>query len=234
MVSKPEDLQPQRPAIHRGRRPVDAGLQGEREGPDPARGHQRGGVVRLIHRRRNVVCDARRADDPGLHLLFDVRFPAHRRQLLGRRRPDGPRLRIGGDRRPDHPDRRGVAARRRPLPAAGLDQPGGGGLRPGLRLRDSPHRRERSVADVRGEPGERLLLHHHLQRALPAAGRAGASRRRESAARDVPLPGGDRQAHQCRADPGLRGLDAGGAAGRRTAGGALGCGRRRVVGDQLE
>ena len=31
---------------------ADAGLQGERAGPDPARGHQRGRVDRVVHRRR--------------------------------------------------------------------------------------------------------------------------------------------------------------------------------------
>ena len=172
VVSQPEDLQPQRPAVHRGRRPIDAGLQGERERPDPARGYQRGGLDRLVHRRRDVVCDAQRTDDPGVHLLLDVRFPAHRRQFLGGRRPDGPRLRTRRHCRTHHADRRGVAACRRPLPAAGIHQPGGRGLRPRLRLRDRPHRGERSGTDVRGEPGERVLLHHHLQRALPSTGRA--------------------------------------------------------------
>ena len=51
------------------------------EGPDPARGHQRGGLHRVVHRRRHVVRHARRADDPGLHLLLDVRVPAHRRRI---------------------------------------------------------------------------------------------------------------------------------------------------------
>ena len=41
----------------------------------------------------HVVRHARRADDPGLHLLLDVRLPAHRRRVLGRGRPDGARLR---------------------------------------------------------------------------------------------------------------------------------------------
>ena len=83
--------------------------------PDPARGHQRGGLDGLVHRRRHVVRHARRADDPALHLLLDVRLPAHRRRLLGRRRPDGPRLPARRHRRPDDAERRGPAARGRPL-----------------------------------------------------------------------------------------------------------------------
>ena len=42
VVPEPEDLQPQRPALHRRGRRTDARLQGKRSGPDPARGHQRG------------------------------------------------------------------------------------------------------------------------------------------------------------------------------------------------
>ena len=50
------------------------------------------GSAALVHRGRHVVCHAQRADDPDLHLLFDVRVPAHRRRPVGRRRPDGARL----------------------------------------------------------------------------------------------------------------------------------------------
>ncbi len=38
-----------------------------------------------------VVRHARHADDPDLHLLFDVRLPAHRRPDVGAGRPAGPR-----------------------------------------------------------------------------------------------------------------------------------------------
>ena len=54
-------------------------------GPDPARGHQRGRLDGLVHRRRHLVRHARRADDPDLHLLLDVRVPADRRRASGRR-----------------------------------------------------------------------------------------------------------------------------------------------------
>ena len=40
----------------------------------------------------SVLRHARRADDPGLRLLLDVRLPAHRRLDLGGGRPDGARL----------------------------------------------------------------------------------------------------------------------------------------------
>ena len=47
--------------------------------------NEAGGDVRL-DRRGDVVLDARRADDPVLHLLLDVRLPARRRPRVGGRR----------------------------------------------------------------------------------------------------------------------------------------------------
>ncbi len=106
-------------------------------------------------------------------------------------------------------------------------------LRPGVRLRNRLHRGKRAGPDVRGEPGERVLLHHHLQRAVRAAARAGELRSRGPAAGHLPLPRRHRAARQQGADPGLRGGDAVGAEGGRDAGRRVGCRRRRVVGDQL-
>ena len=83
----------------------------------------------------NGVRDPRRADDPVLHLLLDVRVPAHRRLDLGDGRHDGPRLPDRCHRRPHHADRRGSPARRRALPAARRDQPCCRALRPGVRVR---------------------------------------------------------------------------------------------------
>ena len=116
-------------------------------------------------------------DDPVLHLLLDVRLPAHRRLDLGDGRPAGARLPDRRHRRPDHADRRGPPARRRPLAAAGGDQPGGRALRPGVRLRGRPHRAARPRPDVRlqrGAPARRgrHLLPHRLQRAVVQPGRA--------------------------------------------------------------
>ena len=49
-----QDLQPGRPALHLGRPRADAGLQGVRVGRDPARGHQRGRLHGVVHRRRHA------------------------------------------------------------------------------------------------------------------------------------------------------------------------------------
>ena len=233
LVPVVEDLQPPWPAVHRRRRRLDAGLQGERNRPDPARGHQRGRLGGVVHRGRHVVCDTQRADDPDLHLLFDVRVPAHRRRAVGRGRPDGARFPARGHRGAHHADRRGPAARRRALVAAGGHQSGGGLLRPGVRLRNRLHRRKWAGADVRGEPGEHLLLHHRLQRAVRAAAGAGQLRPRRCAARYLPLPHGHRAARQQGADPGVGGVHARGAESGRDAGRRVGRRRRRVVGDQL-
>ncbi len=66
-----------------------------------------------------VLLDPRRADDPVLHLLLDVRLPAHRRPVLGRGRHA--RARLPGRRhgRAHHAQRRGPAARGRPQPPLG-------------------------------------------------------------------------------------------------------------------
>ena len=55
--------------------------------PGARGGDQRGGLDGLAPGRRHGVRDARRADDPLLHLLLDVRVPADRRPGLGLRRP---------------------------------------------------------------------------------------------------------------------------------------------------
>ena len=182
----------------------------------------------------HVVRHPERADDPGLHLLFDVRIPAHRRWVLGGRRPDGARLCSRGHRRAYHPCRRRPSARRRALASAGRHEPGGGRLRPCVRLRGRLHRRKRAAPDVRRGPGERLFLYDDLQRALRPAGRAGRARRRGAAARYLPLPARARQTGQCRADPGLGRGDAVRAEGGRAAGRRMGRRRRCLVGDQLE
>ena len=71
-------------------KPEDAGpadvLPRAQERPDSAGRHQRGGRDVVVDRGRDGVQHARPADDPVLHLLLDVRVPAHRRSGLGRRR----------------------------------------------------------------------------------------------------------------------------------------------------
>ena len=88
-----------------------------------------------LHRRGDLVRDPRRADDPVLHLLFDVRVPADRRPDLGVRGPARARVHDRRHGRPDDAHRRGPPARRRAQPHPGLDRPGRPRLRPGLRLR---------------------------------------------------------------------------------------------------
>ena len=76
--------------------PVDADqvmyYHEHKEGPDPGGRPHGGRLDVVVHRRGHVVFVPRRADDPLLHLLFDVRLPAHRRPRLGRRRQPGARL----------------------------------------------------------------------------------------------------------------------------------------------
>ena len=78
-------LEPAGPALHAaGPRPADV-LQGGQGRPDPAGRHQRGRRDVRLDGGGDVVLDARRADDPVLHLLFDVRLPARRRPRAGPR-----------------------------------------------------------------------------------------------------------------------------------------------------
>ena len=112
-----------RPALRAGRRRAAALVPEATAGPDPRGGHHRGRLDGVLHRRRHRVRHARPADDPVLHLLFDVRLPAHRRPHLGVRRPARPRLPARRHRRPHDAHRRGPPALRRPQPRAGVDVP---------------------------------------------------------------------------------------------------------------
>ena len=104
-VPERQGLQPRRPAV-RPRRPQAAALlQGVGAGPDAARGHLRGRRHGVGDRGRLGVLHARRAHDPVLHLLLDVRVPAHRRLDLGDGGPAGPRLPHRRHRRSHHADR---------------------------------------------------------------------------------------------------------------------------------
>ena len=76
------------------------------------------GSMSSLHRRRHGLRQPRAADDSVLHLLLDVRLPAHRRPDLGRRRHALPRLPAGRHRGPHHADGRRPAAPGRPLPPA--------------------------------------------------------------------------------------------------------------------
>ena len=100
-----EDLQPAGPAVRGGGPRSAARVQGVADRPDAARRHLRGGLHGLADRGGFGVRHARRAADPGVRLLLDVRFPAHRRPVLADGRPARARLRAGRDRRPYDADR---------------------------------------------------------------------------------------------------------------------------------
>ncbi len=137
--------------------------------PDPAGRHQRSRRHVRLDRSGDVVLDARRDHDPVLHLLLDVRLPAHRRPGLGGGRHAFARLparRHGG---PHDAERRRPAARRRPLAAVGGIDPELRELRPDLRLRSRGDHAGRP-APHGGGAGRRVLLHHGDERELRAPG----------------------------------------------------------------
>ena len=192
----------------------------------------------------DVVRHARRADDPVLHLLLDVRLPAHRRPVLAAGRPARPRLRARRDGRAHDAHRRGAAARRRALAAARLDQPGVRRLRPGVRVRDRAHRPGRAARGCtasarttgRVSRPRRLLLPDDLQRADHPAGASPTTSTSTALLRGMyrysPALGADGPA--AGAGAGLRRRDAVGARGAADARRGLGRRRRRVVGDVVE
>ena len=154
-------LRRQRPALRAGRLRARAVVSRVAGRPGARGGDQRGGLDGVADRRGDLVRDPRRADDPVLHLLFDVRVPAHRRPDVGVRGPARARVHDRRHRRPHDAHRRGPPARRRPQPHPGLDRSGGPRLRPGLRLRAGRRDPRRRRADVPRRRG-RLLLRHRL------------------------------------------------------------------------
>ncbi len=128
-------LRRRRPALRARRsRPGDVLPRGQ-EGPDPPGRHLRGGRDVVVDRRRHQLRQQRRADDPVLRVLLDVRLPARRRPVLGRRRHAHARLPDGGHGRSHDALGRRSPAPGRPQPALGLVDPELRRLRPGLRLR---------------------------------------------------------------------------------------------------
>ena len=134
-----------------------------------------------LDRRRHVVRQPRRADDPVLHLLLDVRLPADRRPRLGRRRQPHARLPARRHRGPHDAQRRGPAARGRPLAPAQRDDPELRRLRPDLRLRARGDHPRRPAAHVH-RAGGRLLLPHADERELRSTRRCRRAPRRASCA----------------------------------------------------
>ena len=100
-----EDLLPARADLRCGGPQPAAVLQGVREGPDPARGHQRVRRDGLGDRRGHLVRHARHAHDPGVRVLLDVRLAADRRRDVAARRPARAGFPARRDRRADHADR---------------------------------------------------------------------------------------------------------------------------------
>ena len=122
-------------------------------------GIERAGRDLFLDRRGDVLQHQQHADDPVLHLLFDVRLPARRRPHLGGRRHARTRLPARRHRRAHDAERRGPAARGRPQPHP--VRPPSRTASPTTRpsLRGGGDRSGRPAADVR-RAGGRLLLHH--------------------------------------------------------------------------
>ena len=122
------DLQPARPALHPGRQGAAAVVPREARRPAARGGHHRGGLDVLVPGRRHGVRDLVGADGAVLHVLLDVRAPAHRRPGVGLRRRPRPRLHDGRHRRPNDAHRRGPPARRRAVARPRLLDPERAGL----------------------------------------------------------------------------------------------------------
>ena len=172
-----------RPALRAGRHGHAALLQGSDGRPDSRGGHHRGRLDVVVHRRRHRLRDARRQHDPVLHLLLDVRLPAHRRPDLGRRRHA--RAAASCSAAPPAARRspaRGCSTRTATATCSPSPCPNLRRLRPGVRLRARRDHRGRHPADVRRRRGH-LLLPDRDERAVRAC------RRCPTASRDGILQG---------------------------------------------
>ena len=129
---------------------------------------------------------------------------------------------VGRHRRAHHAHRGGAAAQRRALAAAGLDQPGGAGLRPGVLLRDRAHRGapgctgctawapRTADGELAGENVFYYLTVYNEPYVQPAE--PDGPRRGRPAARDLPLRRLAARRRAAGAAAGLRGVGAVGAA----------------------
>ena len=107
-----------RPALpSAGRRSADVLPRGQVRA-DAAGGHQRGRRHVLVDCRGDVLQHEQCADDPVLHLLFDVRAPTRGRSRLGGWRHALPWIPAGRHRRTNDAQRRRIAARGRAQPCA--------------------------------------------------------------------------------------------------------------------
>src|SRR5262249_52265449 len=102
---------------------------------DPRGGDQRGRRDLVVDRRGYRLRQSRRAADPVLHLLLDVRLPARRRPRVGSRRFAHARLPARRHVGPHHARGRRAPAPGRPQPRARVRVPELCRLRPDLRVR---------------------------------------------------------------------------------------------------
>ena len=150
--------------------------------PDPAGGHQRARRVLVVDRGGDRLRQPRHRDGAVLHLLLDVRLPAGRRPRLGGGRQPRARVPARRHRRAHDAQRRGPAARGRPLATS---RPA---LIPNCVAYDPTYNYElavdhprRPAADVR-RAGGRLLLRHADERELRRTRRCPRAPRRGSCA----------------------------------------------------
>ena len=147
-VPRDRHLFAQGPALRAGGQQVAALLPRD-EGRADSRGrHHRGGLDGVVHRRGHVLRDARPPHDSVLHLLLDVRLPAHRRPDVAGGRHPGQGLPAGRHLGPHHAQRRRPAAPGRPQPAPVEHDPDAADLRPGVHLRAGGDHRRRHAPDV--------------------------------------------------------------------------------------
>ena len=130
-----------------------------------------------------------RADDPVLHLLFDVRLPAHRRPDLGVRRRARPRASCWA---PPPAARRSTAkacsTRTATRHVLASTIPNVRAYDPAFAFELATDRPRRHPTGCSASGRGHLLLHHALQRELPHAADAGRASRTGHPARALPVP----------------------------------------------
>ena len=120
----------------------------EKRRADSGRRHHRSRLDGVVYRRRHRLRQLQSADGSLLHLLLDVRLPAHRRHGVGVRRRARQGLPDGRHRRPHHAGRRRLAAPGRTQPGALQHRSHLPQLRSGVRVRDRGDRAGRHAAHV--------------------------------------------------------------------------------------
>ena len=166
-----------RPEVQAGRRRSADVLPRRPERPGAAGRHHRARRDVGMDRRRDELLGQQRADAAVLHLLLDVRFPARRRSLLGRRRHARARIPRRRHRRTHDVERRRPAARGRPFASDGRLDSELRFLRSDVLVRNRGDPAGRRAPHAEGA-GRRLLLRHRDERELHASGDAQRRRSR--------------------------------------------------------